>query len=63
MEFVLGRSLSCDGLAVMTSVPVTIGILGQKGRPEDARRPEDDLRPEDDMVRPGDVRPSQGNPW
>ena len=62
MEFVPGRSLSCDGLAVMTSVPVTIGILGQKGRPEDARRPEDDHRPENDH-RPGDVRPSQGNLW
>ena len=62
MEFVPGRSLSCDGLAVMTSVPVTIGILGRPVRPEDDGRPEDDLRPEDDH-RPGDVRPSQGNPW
>ena len=54
--------MSCDGLAVMTSVPVTIEILGRPARPEDDGRPEDDLRPEDDH-RPGDVRPSQGNPW
>ena len=62
MKIVLGRSLSHDGLAVMTSVPVTIEILGRPARPEDDGRPEDDLRPEDDH-RPGDVRPSQGNPW